>query len=347
MLRLTTRLARRRATATRTLSTEYAFDEPTNKSGWPRTKANTIINVVPQGEAHVVERARQPYDVKGPGYWVGVPGLDAVAAVIDTREQTVVVPTPPECLSRDGVGVDAAATANVCIVDAEKARHASDDPAQKLAELAGLLVQKEVAALSTDELATKRSAVESAVKHQLSQDQTPASWGLEVRNFTLAALTARNDEERQQAQAALAEKQAQAAASVARVEMAREAARRDAAYAHEAATRETRILADRVVALAEAEAKATKIRAASMADAILVVAQACGSAEVAADVVARTSAAALARPVSSIDKAPPAAPVAEEASEKAPAPPPPAAPVAPEHPVSYFPPSDRPVAASG
>ena len=143
-----------------------------------------------------------------------------------------------------------------------------------------------------------------------------------------------------------AERQAQAAASVQRVEMAREAARRDAAYAHEAATRETRILADRVVALAEAEAKATKIRAASMADAILVVAQACGSAEVAADVVARTSAAALARPVSSIDKASPAVPAAEEV-EKAPAPPPPAAPVAPEHPVSYFPPSDRPVAASG
>ena len=217
---------------------------------------------------------------------------------------------------------------------------------RKLAELAGLLVQKEVAALSTDELATKRSAVESAVKHQLSQDQAPASWGLEVRNFTLAALTARNDEERQQVAKALAEKQAQAAASEQRVEMAREAARRDAAYAHEAATRETRILADRVVALAEAEAKATKVRAASMADAILVVAQACGSAEVAADVVARTSAAALARPVSSIDKASPAVPVAEEV-EKAPAPPPPAAPVAPEHPVSYFPPSDRPVAASG
>jgi len=185
------------------------------------------------------------------------------------------------------------------------------------------------------------------VKHQLSQDQTPASWGLEVRNFTLAALTARNDEERAAHQAALAEKQAQAAASVARVEMAREAARRDAAYAHEAATRETRILADRVVALAEAEAKATKVRAASMADAILVVAQACGSAEVAADVVARTSAAALARPVSSIDKAPAQPVVPEAESEKAPAPPPPAAPVAPEHPVSYFPPSDRPVAASG
>ena len=42
---------------------------------------------------------------------------------------------------------------------------------------------------------------------------------------------------KEQAQAALAEKQAQAAASVQRVEMAREAARRDAAYAHEAATR--------------------------------------------------------------------------------------------------------------
>ena len=88
MLRQTARLAaRRRATTTRAMSTEYAFDEPANKSNWPRT-ANTLINVVPQGEAHVVERARQPYDVKGPGYWVGVPGLDAIAAVVDTREQT-------------------------------------------------------------------------------------------------------------------------------------------------------------------------------------------------------------------------------------------------------------------
>ena len=70
MLRLTTRLAaRRRATATRAMSTEYAFDEPTNKSGWPRTKANTVINVVPQGEAHVVERARHP-----PSPRPGLPG---------------------------------------------------------------------------------------------------------------------------------------------------------------------------------------------------------------------------------------------------------------------------------
>ena len=120
--------------------------------------------MVPQGEAHVVERARQPYDVKGPGYWVGVPGLDAIAAVVDTREQTVVVPTPPECLSRDGVGVDAAATANVCIVDAEKARHASDDPAQKLAELAGLLVQRSCGAVHrriVDEALRGRSGSEA------------------------------------------------------------------------------------------------------------------------------------------------------------------------------------------
>ena len=52
MLRQTARLAaRRRATATRAMSTEYAFDEPKSTSNWPRTKANTLINVVPQGEA--------------------------------------------------------------------------------------------------------------------------------------------------------------------------------------------------------------------------------------------------------------------------------------------------------
>ena len=49
--------------------------------------------------------------------------------------------------------MDAAATANVCIVDAEKARHASDDPAQS--RVGWFIGAKEVAALSTEELATK------------------------------------------------------------------------------------------------------------------------------------------------------------------------------------------------
>ena len=191
MLRLTTRVAARCRVVAARASTEYAFDDA-KTTNWPRTKANTIINVVPAGEAHVVERARQPMGVKGPGYWVGVPGLDAIAAVVDTREQTIVVPSPPGILSRDGTGVDAAATANVCIVDAEKARQCLMDPAQKLAELAGLLLQKEVATIAADELALKRETIESSVKHQLATDAAPASWGLEVREFKLAALTGRD-----------------------------------------------------------------------------------------------------------------------------------------------------------
>jgi regulator of protease activity HflC (stomatin/prohibitin superfamily) len=347
MLRLTTRVAARRRVVAARASTEYAFDDA-KTTNWPRTKANTIINVVPAGEAHVVERARQPMGVKGPGYWVGVPGLDAIAAVVDTREQTIVVPSPPGILSRDGTGVDAAATANVCIVDAEKARQCLMDPAQKLAELAGLLLQKEVATIAADELALKRETIESSVKHQLATDAAPASWGLEVREFKLAALTGRDAPDKEVAAKALAEKRAVAAASVQRVELAREAARRDAAYAHEAASRETRILADRIVTLAEAEAKATKIRAAATADAILVMAAVCGDNAVAADVVARTLAAALSRPVAPVST--PAAPVVSEEEPSAPPapPPPPAAQPAPEHPVNYFPPVDaRPVAASG
>ena len=45
-------------------------------------------NVVPQGEAHVVERARQPYDVKGPGYWVvRARALDAICGRDRQSEQ--------------------------------------------------------------------------------------------------------------------------------------------------------------------------------------------------------------------------------------------------------------------
>ena len=93
---------------------------------------------VPLGEAGTAARARQLMMPKVPSrsrdcrtHGVGT----AIAAV--TTSRTPVSRTgrfrrrSAACrLSRDGVGVDAAATANVCIVDAEKARHASDDPAQ-------------------------------------------------------------------------------------------------------------------------------------------------------------------------------------------------------------------------
>ena len=184
-------------------------------------------------------------------------------------------------------------------------------------------MQKEVAALSTDELATKRSAVESAVKHQLSQDQTPASWGLDVRNFST-----RGADGAQRRTSATGPGRVGGEAGPGRgVGATRRngagGTRRDAAYAHEAATRKR--ASSRTASWPWPRPRPRPRRSAPRPWPTPFWSwRRRGSAEVAADVVARTSAAALARPVSSIDKASPAVPVAEEV-EKAPAPPPPAA----------------------
>ena len=87
------------------------------ETGTQASKPNTLLNVVPAGELHVVERARQFHGVRGPGWFLAVPGLDRVAAVVPTREQSVSVPSET-LATRDGGGVDADAKALYEFVDA-------------------------------------------------------------------------------------------------------------------------------------------------------------------------------------------------------------------------------------
>ena len=226
-------------------------------------------------------------------------------------------------------------------VDAEKAAY-SADPAVAVAELAGLLLQRELATLVSSQLDGASDKVETAVAAALAADPAPSTWGLAVKGFRLTTLEARGAAGAAAAEAArdaaAAEAKRASEAAAARVEAKREQARQDAAYAHERRAHENRAVAESIVSIAEAEAKATKIRAKATVEAIKIVAAALesdGADRIALDAVVTMQAAALGR----------AAPAPAAVDDEAPAPAPPPAPAAtspppvePDHPASYFPP---------
>ena len=58
---------------------------------WPRSHANTILNVCPQGELMVVERLGKLHSIQRPGLFVSIPLMDHIRFRIDVSRSVVLV----------------------------------------------------------------------------------------------------------------------------------------------------------------------------------------------------------------------------------------------------------------
>jgi hypothetical protein len=97
--------------------TSYNFDSLLGSGGgkgpgagrsidkWPMSKANTILNIVPQGERHVVERLGKMHDCHESGFFFAIPWIDKVSYIIDMRERAIDI-TPQAAITKDNVSVD-------------------------------------------------------------------------------------------------------------------------------------------------------------------------------------------------------------------------------------------------
>ena len=72
---------------------------------WPESKANTILNIVPQGERHVVERLGKMHHCYESGFFFAIPWIDKVSYIIDMRERAIDI-TPQAAITKDNVSVD-------------------------------------------------------------------------------------------------------------------------------------------------------------------------------------------------------------------------------------------------
>ncbi len=96
-------------------------------SGWPITKVNTIINIVPQGKRMVVERFGKLHAIHESGYFFAVPFVDTIAYVIDVRERAVDIPNQ-SAITRDNVSVEVSGNLFVRVADPERAAYGARNP---------------------------------------------------------------------------------------------------------------------------------------------------------------------------------------------------------------------------
>mmetsp|Transcript_34745 Transcript_34745/g.102120 ORF Transcript_34745/g.102120 Transcript_34745/m.102120 type:complete len:417 (-) Transcript_34745:37-1287(-) len=155
-------------------------------SRWPLTKANTVLNIVPQGKRFIVERFGKLSAIHDSGYFIAIPFVDHIAYVIDVRERAIDIP-PQSAITRDNVSVEVSGNLFVRFVDAEKAAYGARNPLYSVMQHAQSAMRSAIGEMELDEILHGRARLNSLIKGSLQEAAVP--WGLEVRRYEITEIT--------------------------------------------------------------------------------------------------------------------------------------------------------------
>lgn len=153
---------------------------------WPISKANTILNIVPQGKMFVVERFGKLHAIKSSGYFFAVPIIDQISYVIDLRERAVDIP-PQAAITRDNVTVDVSGNLFLAFMDAERAAYGARNPLYAVMQHAQSAMRSAIGEMELDEILHGRAKLNSLIKG--SVQESAINWGLEVRRYEITEIT--------------------------------------------------------------------------------------------------------------------------------------------------------------
>jgi regulator of protease activity HflC (stomatin/prohibitin superfamily) len=136
-----------------------------------------LIARVPERHAGIVERTGRYARTVPPGRVTLMPVLDRLRAVVDLREQSVVV-SPERVRTGDGAGVRIAATVRFTVVDAVAATYEVPDLPRALDELVATLLGDIAGGLPLDDVLTARSATAATLRGILEPEV--GRWGIRI-----------------------------------------------------------------------------------------------------------------------------------------------------------------------
>jgi regulator of protease activity HflC (stomatin/prohibitin superfamily) len=182
----TTRLLRQGPSSllTRGLSSFLDFDEDLDR--WPRTRANTGLNVCPQGTKMVVERLGKFYKVYEGGFFIAIPGVDNIRFVVDMREKAMKI-VPQSAITKDNVHVHVSGNLYCQFVDAEKAAYGSNNPLYAVKQHAQSAMRAAIGELELDEILHARAQLNEMIKKAVSE--SAIAWGLDIKRYEITEIT--------------------------------------------------------------------------------------------------------------------------------------------------------------
>jgi len=152
---------------------------------WPVTKTNTLLNICPVGEVHVVERLGKLESVQEAGMYFRVPIVDRVKYRIDVRERAIPI-HPQHAITRDNVSVELDGVLYLKVVDPVRCAYNVTNPLLSVVQHAQSTMRAAIGRVSLDDAFHCRNDLNADICGAIGD--AAADWGLEVRRYEVLGI---------------------------------------------------------------------------------------------------------------------------------------------------------------
>ncbi len=144
--------------------------------------ANTVVKVVPQQEAWVIERFGKFNRLLDSGIHLLIPVVDSIRYVHNLKEQTLDIPNQ-NAITRDNVAVSIDGILYVRVVDPYKASYGIEDPLYAVLQLAQTTMRSEIGKITLDKTFEEREALNHKIVRSINE--ASSAWGLECLRYEI------------------------------------------------------------------------------------------------------------------------------------------------------------------
>lgn len=161
-----------------------------NKGTWienyPPRKTNTILNIAPTAQWHIIERLGKFHAIRSGEWYIALPLIDRIRGVLSARDIVIQI-EPQHAITKDNVKVDLSCVLFMKIKDPKEAMYKVAQPLFATSKLCESSMRSACGLTTLDNLLHNRQEINKSILSSVSNNTK--DWGIEVVGCEITEIT--------------------------------------------------------------------------------------------------------------------------------------------------------------